>query len=245
MPPILRLPSQSTAASSRRPRRNGPPWVRRCNAAIDIKRRNELGSKIRSVGPCSWRTFGCETIAESSKIVLMWIKGLQSLDQTPIRPHQVIARADGNRQSGHPLEIKTACSQCNQRELCLPFGLDPNEVDQLDDSSAAAARSSGSSISTARASLRGDLRDPRRLLQDRRDPRGRPRPGHRLPDDRRRCWASTASAPNTTLQRAIALEDSEVCVIPSGRLEELSREVRACSTSSTRSRAARSCATTA
>ena len=32
-----------------------------------------------------------------------------------------------------PLEIKTACSQCNLRELCLPFGLDPNEVDQLDE----------------------------------------------------------------------------------------------------------------
>ena len=30
-------------------------------------------------------------------------------------------------------ETKTACSQCNLRELCLPFGLDPREVDQLDE----------------------------------------------------------------------------------------------------------------
>ena len=31
------------------------------------------------------------------------------------------------------VEIKTACSQCNLRELCLPFGLDPGEVNQLDE----------------------------------------------------------------------------------------------------------------
>ena len=31
------------------------------------------------------------------------------------------------------VEIKAACSQCNLRELCLPFGLDPREVNQLDE----------------------------------------------------------------------------------------------------------------
>ncbi|RTL24348.1 MAG: transcriptional regulator, partial [Rhodocyclaceae bacterium] len=31
------------------------------------------------------------------------------------------------------VDIKVACSQCNLRELCLPFGLDPNEIDQLDE----------------------------------------------------------------------------------------------------------------
>ena len=29
------------------------------------------------------------------------------------------------------LEIKTACSQCNLRELCLPFGLDPETTPVL------------------------------------------------------------------------------------------------------------------
>ena len=28
--------------------------------------------------------------------------------------------------------VKTACSNCNLRELCLPFGLEPNEMERLD-----------------------------------------------------------------------------------------------------------------
>ena len=29
--------------------------------------------------------------------------------------------------------IKTACSNCNLRELCLPFGLSLEELERLDD----------------------------------------------------------------------------------------------------------------
>ena len=29
--------------------------------------------------------------------------------------------------------LKTACSQCNLQELCLPFGLSENDIDRLDE----------------------------------------------------------------------------------------------------------------
>ena len=42
-------------------------------------------------------------------------------------------------------EIKTACSNCNLRELCLPFGLSVEELERLDDL-----------VSTRRRIKRGD-----------------------------------------------------------------------------------------
>ena len=30
-------------------------------------------------------------------------------------------------------DLKTACSQCNLQELCLPFGLENGEIEQLDE----------------------------------------------------------------------------------------------------------------
>ena len=43
--------------------------------------------------------------------------------------------------------IKTACSNCNLRELCLPFGLSIKELERLDDL-----------VSTRRRIKRGDQR---------------------------------------------------------------------------------------
>jgi CRP/FNR family transcriptional regulator len=132
-------------------------------------------------------------------------------------------------------EIKTACSQCNLRELCLPFGLDPKgRSTSSTASSAPAARSSASSISTAGDpfeaiyAIRAGFFKTDVILEDGRDQvTGFQMAGEVLgldgiSTDRHSC-------------NAVALEDSEVCVIPFSRLEELSREVRACSTSSTRS----------
>ena len=75
----------------------------------------------------------------------------------------------------------------------------------------ASARSTPCAPASSRASVR---------------PRGRPRPGDRLSHARRDPRAWTASAPSATPATRIALEDSEVCVIPFARLEEVSREVR-------------------
>jgi hypothetical protein len=85
--------------------------------------------------------------------------------------------------------IKTACSNCNLRELCLPFGLSLEELERLDDL-----------ISTRRRIKRGDhlYRPARRstrftrsaaVFQDRRSCSRTAANRSRFPDGRR-----TASA---------------------------------------------------
>ena len=123
------------------------------------------------------------------------------------------------------LEIKTACSQCNLRDLCLPFGLDPNEVDQLDELVGSRRKikrqqhlyRSGDGFEAIYAIRAGSFKTDV-ILEDGRDQvTGFQMTGEVLGLDgisteRHSC-------------NAIALEDSEVCVIPFSRLEELSRQV--------------------
>ena len=123
------------------------------------------------------------------------------------------------------IEIKTACSQCNLRELCLPFGLDPREVDQLDELVGARRKikrqqhlyRSGDGFEAIYAIRAGSFKTDV-ILEDGRDQvTGFQMTGEVLGLDgisteRHSC-------------NAIALEDSEVCVIPFSRLEELSRQV--------------------
>ena len=40
--------------------------------------------------------------------------------------------ADVKIQTMNPQTIKVACSNCNLRELCMPMGLSPEEIDRLD-----------------------------------------------------------------------------------------------------------------
>ena len=122
-------------------------------------------------------------------------------------------------------ETKTACSQCNLRELCLPFGLDPREVDQLDEVVGARRKikrqqhlyRSGDGFEAIYAIRAGSFKTDV-ILEDGRDQvTGFQMTGEVLGLDgisteRHSC-------------NAIALEDSEVCVIPFSRLEELSRQV--------------------
>ena len=121
--------------------------------------------------------------------------------------------------------IKTACSNCNLRELCLPFGLSLEELERLDDL-----------ISTRRKIRRGDhlyragdLFDAIYairsgffktdvLLEDGRDQvTGFQMAGELLGLDGISTEHHTCNA--------IALEDSEICAIPFSRLESLSREI--------------------
>ncbi|MDD2885551.1 MAG: fumarate/nitrate reduction transcriptional regulator Fnr [Dechloromonas sp.] len=134
----------------------------------------------------------------------------------------------------HPLKqdmtlsvIKTACSNCNLRELCLPLGLSLEELERLDDL-----------ISTRRRIRRGDhlyrageafdaiyaIRSgffkTDVLLEDGRDQvTGFQMAGELLGLD------GISSEHHTC--NAIALEDSEICAIPFSRLESLSREIHA------------------
>ncbi len=121
--------------------------------------------------------------------------------------------------------IKTACSNCNLRELCLPFGLSIDELERLDDL-----------ISTRRRIKRGDhlyragevfdsiyaIRSgffkTDVLLEDGRDQvTGFQMAGELLGLDGISTEHHTCNA--------IALEDSEICAIPFNRLESLSREI--------------------
>ena len=122
-------------------------------------------------------------------------------------------------------EIKTACSNCNLRELCLPFGLSVEELERLDDL-----------VSTRRRIKRGDhlyrageefdaiyaIRSgffkTDVMLEDGRDQvTGFQMAGELLGLDGISTEHHTCNA--------IALEDSEICAIPFSRLEVLSREI--------------------
>ncbi len=60
------------------------------------------------------------------------------------------------RQPVHPAAVvpplKTRCSNCNLRDICLPCGMTPADVDGLDGSGSTAARSRRARRSTMRAS---------------------------------------------------------------------------------------------
>ena len=121
--------------------------------------------------------------------------------------------------------LKTACSNCNLRELCLPVGLTEDEMQRLDDL-----------VSTRRRVKRGDYLyragqgfdaifavrsgffKTDVLLEDGRDQvTGFQMAGELLGLDGISTEHHTCNA--------IALEDSEVCAIPFSRLEGLSREI--------------------
>ena len=127
----------------------------------------------------------------------------------------------------NPQAIKVACSNCNLRELCLPVGFSEQEMGRLDDL-----------VTTRRTVQRGDTLfragdafeslyavrtgffKTRVSSEDGRDQvTGFQMGGELLGLD----GISTDRHPCD----AIALEDSEVCVIPFARLEELSREAPA------------------
>jgi CRP/FNR family transcriptional regulator, anaerobic regulatory protein len=122
-------------------------------------------------------------------------------------------------------EFKVACSNCNLRELCLPVGFSDRELDRLD-----------SMVATRRTVHRGELLfrtgdvfgslyavrtgffKTRVSSEDGRDQvTGFQMAGELLGLD------GIGSERHTC--DAVALEDSQVCVIPYGQLEYMSREI--------------------
>ena len=123
-----------------------------------------------------------------------------------------------------PEAFKVACSSCNLRELCLPVGLERSDLEKLD-SLVATRRSvprgdtlfrSGDAFQS-RFAVRTGFFKTRVSSEDGRDQvTGFQMAGELLgldgiSNDRHSC-------------DAVALEDSQVCVIPFERLQELSRE---------------------
>ncbi len=123
--------------------------------------------------------------------------------------------------------LKSACSQCNLRELCLPGGLSNEELDQLDNlirvrrtyRKGEHAYRAGDAFDSLYAVRTGFFKT-NLLNEDGRDQvTGFHMAGELIGLD----GISTDRHPCD----AVALEDSELCVIPFSRLEELSREAPA------------------
>ena len=123
------------------------------------------------------------------------------------------------------MQLKTLCSTCSLRELCLPVGLNPEEITKLD----AVVRQSrrikrgdhlyraGEGFDAIYA-IRSGFFKTDVLLEDGRDQvTGFQMAGELLGLDGISTEHHTCNA--------IALEDSEICAIPFSRLEVLSREI--------------------
>ncbi len=122
--------------------------------------------------------------------------------------------------------LKMACSKCNLRELCLPVGLSETEVEQLDSTVRASRRikrqqnlySAGERFEAIFAIRSGFFKTDVLLEDGREQVTGFQMAGEILGMD--------GISSETHTCNAVALEDSEVCVIPFAQLEQLSREIQ-------------------
>jgi CRP/FNR family transcriptional regulator len=123
-------------------------------------------------------------------------------------------------------QLKTVCSSCSLRELCLPMGLSRDEIEYLDQLVYTRRRvkrgeniyRAGDGFNSLYA-IRSGFFKTNVILEDGRDQvTGFHMPGEILGLDGIGTESHTCNAH--------ALEDGEVCVIPFSRLEEVSREVR-------------------
>jgi len=123
-------------------------------------------------------------------------------------------------------QLKTVCSSCSLRELCLPMGLSEDEIELLDQVVYTRKRikrgeyiyRAGDPFASLYAIRSGFFKSNVILADGRDQVTGFHMPGEiigmdGIGTDRHACHAT-------------ALEDSEVCVIPFARLEEASHQVR-------------------
>lgn len=122
-------------------------------------------------------------------------------------------------------DIKSACSQCNLLELCLPFGMSETEINRLDELVGARRKvkrnqhlyRSGEDFEAIYAIRTGSFKTDVLLEDGREQVTGFQMTGEILGLD----------GISTELHscNSVALEDSEVCVIAYDKLEELSRQI--------------------
>jgi len=124
-----------------------------------------------------------------------------------------------------PLKLKTVCSSCSLRELCLPAGLDPREldaVDQLVNRRRPVKRGdyvyrAGTPLQSLFAIRTGFMKSC--VLHE--DGREQVAGFHMMGD----IVGLDAISTTRHMCDTIALEDSEVCEIPFSLLEQLSRDI--------------------
>ena len=125
-----------------------------------------------------------------------------------------------------PSSIKVACSNCNLRELCMPMGLSTQELDKIDELVAVRKKikrgdflfQSGTAFKSIYAIRTGFFKTSVTTDDGRDQVSGFQMAGEiigldGIMNDRHAC-------------DAIALEDSEVCVMPFDRIEQISLEVK-------------------
>jgi len=125
-----------------------------------------------------------------------------------------------------PTSIKVACSNCNLRELCMPMGLSTHELDKIDELVAVRKKikrgdflfQSGTPFKSIYAIRTGFFKTSVTTDDGRDQVSGFQMAGEiigldGIMNDRHAC-------------DAIALEDSEVCVMPFDRIEQISLEVK-------------------
>jgi len=133
--------------------------------------------------------------------------------------------ADVKIQCMNPQTIKVACSNCNLRELCMPMGLSPEEIDRLDDMVASRRKikrgtalfRNGEKFSALYAIRTGFFKTCVASEDGRDQVTGFQMAGEiigldGIVNDHHTC-------------DAVALEDAEVCIMPFDRVEDLSREI--------------------
>ena len=121
--------------------------------------------------------------------------------------------------------MRAACSQCNLHELCLPVGMNAAEINRLDQlvdtrrkvRKGQALYRSGDPFEAIYAIKVGWFKTDVLLEDGREQVTGFQMTGEMLGLDGISTEAHSCNA--------VALEDSEVCIIPYDQLEELSREV--------------------
>ncbi len=134
-------------------------------------------------------------------------------------------KIEANGMAMQPHAIKVACSNCNQRELCMPMGLSGAELDRLDEVVAVRRRvkrgdtlyQTGDRFNSLYAIRTGFFRTCVAAEDGRDQVTGFQMAGEvmgldGIVNERHTC-------------DAVALEDAEVCVMPFDRIEELSREI--------------------
>ncbi|MEY3124127.1 MAG: fumarate/nitrate reduction transcriptional regulator Fnr, partial [Pseudomonadota bacterium] len=150
-------------------------------------------------------------------------KSLSSADaQVSIAIKPIGANASITAQS-----IKVACSNCNLRELCMPLGLSPAELERIDDV-----------VASRRKIKRGEtlFRNGEKFISLYAIRTGFFKTCVASEDGRDQVTGFQMAGEVIGLDGivndhhtcdAVALEDAEVCVMPFDRIEELSREVNA------------------
>jgi CRP/FNR family transcriptional regulator len=127
---------------------------------------------------------------------------------------------------GPALAIKVACSNCNLRELCMPLGLDNDDMARIDSMVASRRKikrgtllfRNGEKFNNLYAIRTGFFKTCIASEDGRDQVTGFQMAGEIIGLD--------GIVNDTHTCDAVALEDAEVCVMPFDRIEELSREVK-------------------